>query len=58
MKKSQKRELVFKGEITAFLALLFVLIISLVGALIESASIQMTKNQKRANVVLALEITF
>ena len=58
MRKSQKKEQAFKGEITAFLALLFVLMISLVGALIESASIQMTKNIKRADTILALESTF
>lgn len=58
MKKSQKKVPAFKGEITAFLALLFVLMISLVGALIESASIQMTKNIKRADTVLALESAF
>lgn len=58
MRKSQKRELVFKGEITAFLALIFVLMISLVGVLVESVSIQMTKNRKRADTILALESVF
>lgn len=58
MRKSQKREPVFKGEITAFLALIFILMLSLVGALVESASIQMTKNRKRADTVLALESVF
>ena len=58
MRRLQKREPVFRGEITAFLALLFILMISLVGALIESASIQMTKNIKRADTILALESTF
>lgn len=58
MKRSQKREPVFRGEITAFLALIFVLMLSLVGALVESASIQMTKNRKRADTILALESTF
>lgn len=58
MRKSQKREPVFKGAITAFLALIFVLLLSLVGALVESASIQMTKNRRRADAILALESTF
>ena len=58
MRRSQKKEPAFKGEITAFLALLFVLMLSLVGALIESASIQMTKNIKRADTILALESAF
>lgn len=58
MKRLQEREPAFKGEITAFLTLLFVLMMSLVGALVESASMQMAKNHKRANTVLALESTF
>lgn len=58
MRKSQEKEVEFKGEITAFLALLFVLMLSLVGALVESASMQMTKNRKRANTLLALESVF
>lgn len=58
MIKSQNRDLAFKGEITAFLALLFFLMMSVVGALIESASIQITKNRKRADTLLALESTF
>lgn len=58
MKKLQKREPVFKGEITAFLSLIFVLMLSLVGALLESVSMQMTKNRNRADTCLALESTF
>lgn len=58
MRKSQEREPVFKGEITAFLAMLFVLMLSLVGALLESVSVQITKNRKRADTILALESTF
>lgn len=58
MKKSQKKEPVFKGAITAYLALLFILMLSVVGALVESVSIQMTKNRKRADMVLALESVF
>lgn len=40
------------------MALIFVLMLSLVGALVESVSVQMTKNRKRADVILALESTF
>lgn len=58
MKKSQKKELQFKGEITVLLSLIFVLVLSLVGVLIESASIHRTKTQKRVNTVLALESVF
>lgn len=43
---------------TAFLALIFILMLSVVAALIESASIQITKNRKRADTLLALESTF
>lgn len=58
MKRLQKKEPEFKGEITAFLAMLFVLMLSLVGALLESVSIQKTKNYNRADTALALESTF
>lgn len=58
MRKSQKREPVFRGAITAFLALLFILMFSLVGAFVESVSVQMAKNRKRADMLLALESVF
>lgn len=58
MKKLREKELAYKGEITAFLALIFILMLSVVGALIESASIQITKNRKRADTLLALESVF
>ena len=56
--KSQDKEVAFRGEVTAFLALLFILMLSLVGALIESVSFQMNKNRKRADTLLALESVF
>ncbi len=56
--KSREMEWQFKGEITAFLSLIFILMLSVVGALIESASIQITRSRKRADVNLALESTF
>lgn len=58
MIKSRDKVPAFKGHVTAFLALLFILMLSLIGALVESASIQNTKNQKRADTLLALESTF
>lgn len=58
MRKSQKRETRFKGGVTAFLALIFVLMMSLIGALVESVSVQVAKNRKRADTLLALESTF
>lgn len=42
------------GEITAFLSLIFILLISFIFALLESASIQTTKNQKRLDVDRAI----
>ncbi len=47
-----------KGEITAFLSLLFILMVSLAGALVESASVQVLKNLKRADMNLAIESVF
>ena len=35
-----------KGELTAFLSLVFILLVSLVGAVLESASIQVMKNER------------
>ena len=39
-----------KGEVTAFLSLVFVLIISFISAMLESTVIQTEKNQKRLDV--------
>lgn len=58
LKRSQRTDLAFKGEITAFLSLIFILMLSVVGALVESASIQITRSRKRADVSLALESAF
>lgn len=46
------------GEITAFLSLVFLLLLSLTGALLESASIQVMKNEKRADAGRATESVF
>ena len=48
----------FKAEITVFLSLVFVLIVSLVGSMVESASIQIKRSMKRADTELALESVF
>ena len=40
------------------MALLFVLMLSVVGALIQSASHQIAKNRRRADILMALESTF
>lgn len=58
MKKSQNRQREFKGSITAFLSLVFILLLSLIGAMLQSASIQATKSIKRADMNLAVENLF
>lgn len=47
-----------KGEITAFLSLIFVLLVSFILAMLESATIQTAKNQKRLDVERALFSVF
>ncbi|MGC4018772.1 MAG: DUF5702 domain-containing protein [Muricomes sp.] len=39
-----------RGEVTAFLSLIFVLLISFIAAMLESAVVQVSKNQKRLEV--------
>lgn len=58
MKRLRKKQLEFSGEITAFLSLIFLLIISLVGAMVQSASIHITKSMKRSDMELAMESMF
>lgn len=43
---------------TAFLALIFILLVSFVGSLMESASIQMAKNYRRTDMDRAMESVF
>lgn len=52
------KRLEFKGEITVFLSLVFVLLLSFIGGMIQSASIHITKSEKRADTRLALESVF
>lgn len=47
-----------KAEVTVFLSLIFILLMSMVGGLMESASIQMAKNYRRTDVNRALESVF
>jgi hypothetical protein len=47
-----------KGEIVAFLSLIFILILSFVAALLESASIQVAKNYRRVDMNRAIECVF
>ena len=47
-----------KAEVTVYLSLVFVLLITLIGALIESASLQTQKNYKRISVNHSMECAF
>lgn len=47
-----------RGEMTAFFALMFVVMIGLAGSLMESASIQSAKNYRRADMNRAIESVF
>lgn len=58
MTKSHRKDSRFKAEITAFLSLIFLLMISLVAALLASASLQIRKSTMRARMEIALENVF
>lgn len=47
-----------KAEVTAFLALIFLLLVSFVGGVMESASIQSAKSYRRADMNRAIESVF
>ncbi len=47
-----------KAEVTVYLSLVFMLFLALLGALVESASIQTLKNYKRADMNRAMECVF
>ncbi|MEF9998398.1 MAG: DUF5702 domain-containing protein [Lachnospiraceae bacterium] len=47
-----------KGEITAFLSLIFILLLSFIGSILESASIQVSKNYVRTDTTRAMESVF
>lgn len=58
LQRLHDRHLVFKGEITVFLSLIFVLLLSFVGAMIEFTSISVTKSMKQADMEMAMESVF
>lgn len=58
MKRLHEKQFAFKGGITPFFSLVFILLLALVGAMIQSASIQSSKSIKRAEMNLALENLF
>ncbi len=46
------------GEVTAYLSLIFILLVSFVGAILESASVQNAKNYRRADMNRGMECIF
>ena len=58
MKRSQALERGFKGEITAFASLLFLVMLSLIAAIFESAYIHIEKHQNCVDMNMALESVF
>ena len=52
--KSEKK----RGEVTAFLALIFVLLVGFTGSMMESASLQSAKSYRRADMNCAMESVF
>lgn len=47
-----------KGAITVYLSLVWILLVAFIGSVIESASLQVAKNYKRADVERAMECVF
>lgn len=47
-----------KGEVTAFLSLIFLLLLTVTASVVESASIQVMKNRRRGDMDRALESVF
>lgn len=47
-----------KGEVTAFLALIFLLLVSFTGSMMESASLQSAKSSRRGDMNRAMESVF
>lgn len=53
---SEKR--ICRGEVTAYLSLIFILMVTFIGGIMESASIQLAKNYRRADMNRAMESVF
>lgn len=47
-----------RAEITAFLSLLFILLVTFIGSIVDAASIQAAKNYRRADAERAMECIF
>ena len=58
MTRLREKDLQFKGEITVFVSLVFMLMLSLIMALLSSAATQIQKSSVRAKMTLALESVF
>lgn len=58
LQKLQDKPLEFRGEITVFLSMVFVLLLSFVGAMVEFTSISITKNMRQADLGMAMESIF
>lgn len=58
MNREKKDHMKTKAEVTAFLALTFLLLVSFVGGIMESASIQSAKSYRRADMNRAMESSF
>lgn len=46
------------GEVTAYLSLIFILLITFIGGIMESASVQLAKNYRRTDTNRAMECVF
>ena len=58
MRASNMKRCQCRGEVTAYLSLIFLLLITFVAGVMESASIQMAKNYRRADMNRAMECMF
>lgn len=59
IREDHKREQRYlKGEVTVYLSLVFILLVSFAGAMLESASLQNVKNYRRADMTRAVESLF
>ena len=54
----EREQRYLKGEVTVYLSLVFILLISFAGAMLESASLQNVKNYRRADMTRAVESIF
>lgn len=58
MRRLQDKHSAYKGEITVFLSMIIVLLISFLGAMLEATSVSVIRSMKQANLTLAMESIF